>query len=386
MKAVLASQFTITQCQGKYYTKAAFASILLRYAAGFGRLTLCVPFCRAEQPEKIWEDVSEAVDQIIPVSRNESILGLKKNEMRRAIRESDLTIVRCHSFVAFRASDLAHRAGKPVLAEAMACPWDAMWNHGFLGKLVAPYMYLKMKQVMRQANYAIYVTEQFLQRRYPCLNPSIGASNVALPPASSQVRSRRLKKIQGMNTKQITLMTCAAVDVRHKGQEYVIRALPLLAAKGIRAVYYCVGQGDPGRLKKLANETGTANQVVFTGAVPHEQVFDLLDQCDIYLQPSLQEGLPRALIEAMSRGCPCIGAKTAGIPELLPRECLTARRATSEIAERISTMLETGLTGYAKQNFERARQFSASILDERRNAYFDKIRRELTGGDEGGPV
>lgn len=386
MKAVLASQFTITQCKGKYYTKAAFASILRRYAAGFGRLTLCVPFRCAEQPEKIWEDVSETVDRIIPVSRNESILGLKKNEMRRVIRESDLTIVRCHSFVAFRASDLAHRAGKPVLAEAMACPWDAMWNHGFRGKLIAPYMFFKMKQVMRQADYAIYVTEQFLQRRYPCPKPSIGVSNVALPPASGQILSRRLEKIRGMDTKRITLMTCAAVDVRHKGQEYVIRALPLLKAKGIRAVYYCVGQGDPSRLEKLADQAGAADQVVFTGAVSHDQVFDLLDQCDIYLQPSLQEGLPRALIEAMSRGCPGIGARTAGIPELLPQECLVDRKAVSQIADRVCAMLETGLTGYAEQNFQRSQQFSSCILDGSRSAYFDKIRRELTGGDEGESV
>lgn len=386
MKAVLASQFTITRCQGKYYTKAAFASILRRYAEAFGRLTLCVPFRRAGQVEEIWEDISETVDLIVPVSRNESILGLKKNEMRRAIQECDLTIARCHSFVAFRASDLAHRAGKPVLAEAMACPWDALWNHGVKGKLLAPYMFFKMKRVMGRADYAIYVTDQFLQRRYPCSNPSIGVSNVALPPASSQILCRRMKKIAEQDFKRITLMTCAAVDVRYKGHEFVIRAIPQLNARGIRAVYYCVGQGDPSYLKKLAKENRVEDQIIFTGAVPHNQIFDLLDQCDIYLQPSLQEGLPRALIEAMSRGCPSIGARTAGIPELLPQECLVARKAVSEIAERICAMLEAGLAEYAEQNFARAKQFSSQILDTRRNAYFGKIRRELAGQDKGEPV
>lgn len=379
MKAVLASQFTITQCQGKYYTKAAFASILRRYAEAFGRLTLCVPFRRAEQPEEIWEDISETVNLIVPVSRNESILGLKKNEMRRAIQESDLIIARCHSFVAFRASDLAHWSGKPVLAEAMACPWDAMWNHSFRGKMVAPYMFLKMKQVMQQADYAIYVTEQFLQRRYPCPNLSIGVSNVALPPVSDQILSRRIEKIKGQDPKHITLMTCAAVDVLYKGQRFVIRAIPKLNAMGIHVTYYCVGQGDPSHLKKIAQEQGVADQVIFTGQLPHAQIFSMLDQCDIYIQPSLQEGLPRALIEAMSRGCPSIGTRTGGIPELLHENCIVPRKAVSEIAERICVMLEVGLAGYAKQNFERAKQFSPHILDARRNAYFDRIRRELTG-------
>lgn len=194
---------------------------------------------------------------------------------------------------------------------------------------------------------------------------------------SDQILSRRMEKIRGQDLNRITLMTCAAVDVQHKGQQFVIRAIPQLNARGIWAVYYCVGQGDPGHLKKLAEENGVEDQVIFTGAVPHDQVFDMLDQCDIYLQPSLQEGMPRALIEAMSRGCPSIGARTAGIPELLPQECLVPRKAVSEIAERICAMLEAGLAGYAKHNFEKAKQFSSNILDARRSAYFAKIRREI---------
>ena len=37
----------------------------------------------------------------------------------------------------------------------------------------------------------------------------------------------------------------------------------------------------------------------------------------VYIQPSRIEGLPRALIEAMSRGCACVGSSVGGIPELL---------------------------------------------------------------------
>lgn len=383
MKAALATQFTITQCQEKYYTKTAFATILRRYAAAFGQLTLCVPFRQTMQVESVLEDITELVYKILPISRNESILGLKNKQMRQVIEACDLTIVRCHSFVAFRASDLSHRVGKPVLAEAMACPWDGMWNHGILGKLIAPYMFFKMKQVMYRADYAIYVTERFLQHRYPCRNPSVGVSNVALPPLSGQVLTRRLEKIRNQDGKKITLMTCAAVNVLHKGQHFVIRAIPKLNAIGIRTVYFCVGQGDSSYLRKVAKENGVEDQVVFTGVLPHNQVFDILDQCDIYVQPSLQEGLPRALIEAMSRGCPSIGARTAGIPELLPDECIVPRKSVSEIAECIRTMLDTGLEGFAKQNYERAKSFSSEILDARRNAYFDRIRKELVSENKG---
>ena len=43
------------------------------------------------------------------------------------------------------------------------------------------------------------------------------------------------------------------------------------------------------------------------GGVPHNKIFQLLDDIDLYIQPSLQEGLPRSVVEAMSRACPIIG-------------------------------------------------------------------------------
>lgn len=377
MKAILASQFSIVQYQDRYYTKSAFASILRRYAAAFGPLVLCVPLKHEDAHIPIMEDVSETIAQIISVSRNESVLNQKKQEMAMAIQHCDLTIVRCHSFVAFRASDLAHRLKKPVLAEAMSCPWDAMWNRSLLGKLIAPYMFMKMRAVMYNADYAIYVTSKFLQQRYPCKKASIGVSNVELPPVSQAVLTQRLDRITAYEHSPIILMTCAAVNVAHKGHRYVIEALALMNSMGIHSTYYCVGQGDPSTLKKIAEKYGVSDQVVFTGVLPHDEVFSVLDNCDIYIQPSLQEGLPRALIEAMSRGCPCIGAKTAGIPELLPDECIVPKKSAKAIAEVVFSMLHDDLSRFAKENYKTSQAFQKDVLDTRRNAYFDKVRREV---------
>lgn len=381
MKVLLATQFSIVPYDGRYYTKSAFAEILRRYGAAFGPLTLCVPVKQTYSP--LMEDVTQAVSEIVPISRNESILCRKRREITHAVKESDLVIVRCHAFIAFWASDLAHRFGKPVLAEAMSCPWDAMWNHGLMGKLIAPYMFLKMRQVMARADYALYVTQEFLQRRYPCKNLWIGASNVALPAPSEGILIQRLMHITAQDPTCVTLMTCAAVNVAHKGHRFVVRAIPRLNAMGIRVRYFCVGQGDPSALQSLAEECGVSEQVVFTGVLPHDEIFSMLDTCDIYVQPSLQEGLPRALIEAMSRGCPCIGARTAGIPELLPEECLVPKRSAEAIADTVSAMLRAGLAQYAEKNCQRALEYQSQILDARRSAFFDRIRQEVKGDSEG---
>ena len=85
---------------------------------------------------------------------------------------------------------------------------------------------------------------------------------------------------------------------------------------------------------------GVENQVFFDGTLPGGQpVYDWLDDLDLYLIPSLQEGLPRALVEAMSRGCPAIGAKTGGIPELLGKDCIYGRKNYKKLAKKIKMIL-----------------------------------------------
>src|SRR5690606_15570335 len=117
---------------------------------------------------------------------------------------------------------------------------------------------------------------------------------------------------------KIIIGTTAAIDVKHKGQQYVIEALGELKKNGYtKFEYHLVGGGDPAYLKSIAKRHNIEENIHFLGTLPHNKVFEWLDNIDIYVQPSRQEGLPRALIEAMSRGLPAFGANTAGIPELL---------------------------------------------------------------------
>ena len=259
----------------------------------------------------------------------------------------------------------------------MGCAWDAYWNHGLVGKMAAPYVFAKMKQTVYHADYALYVTNEFLQKRYPCKNSSVAASNVQLVEVSDDVLSKRIERIKKCDTKTLRLMTTAAVDVRYKGQEFVIKAIPLLNKAGIRVQYLLVGGGDQTYLKEIAKSCGVDDQVVFVGRLPLPEVFELLDTVDIYIQPSLQEGLPRSVIEAMSRGCPAIGARTAGIPELLSPECVVRRKSSTDIAETIISIAnQEKMEALAKRNFAEAKEYRNDVLNARREAYFARIKAE----------
>ena len=114
------------------------------------------------------------------------------------------------------------------------------------------------------------------------------------------------------------------------------------------------------------------------GLLSMSQIYELLDKTDIYIQPSLQEGLPRAVVEAMSRGCPVIGAKTGGIPELIQNECIVPRKSSVSLANTIIQILEREkLKDIAYINFEKSKEYLESILSNERNMYYQNIINAL---------
>ncbi|MQC26255.1 MAG: glycosyltransferase family 1 protein [Chloroflexi bacterium] len=77
-----------------------------------------------------------------------------------------------------------------------------------------------------------------------------------------------------------------------------------------------VGEGPQRAELELAAATSKA-EVRFLGNLPHLELAALLTSCDIFIMPSLYEGHPKALLEAMSCGLPVVGTLVPGIQELL---------------------------------------------------------------------
>lgn len=377
MKVFLASEFRCTVYRGEYYLATRAYVIFVRYAKAFGDIVLCSRF---EEVDKEPFDCIKAdfVKEIVDCeSLEKSLLGLYKDQMIVAMKSCDLVVGRFPSIIAFRAHDYAKKLGKIFVAELMCDGWDSYWNHSFAGKIIAPYMTTKMKNCTWDADFAIYVTEKYLQNKYPCRNASINASNVVITDINPDILTRRLERIKNMDTQNISMMTSANIDQHSKGQEYVVKAIRLLKEKGINVTYYLAGAGNKSYLLKFAQQAGVIDNLVFLGRLTIEQIFERLDQIDIYIQPSLQEGLPRSVIEAMSRACPVLGARTAGIPELMDDECVFERCSENSIAKAVETVLNNGLTGYAKRNFEHSKAYYNDALNDRRNRYYDMIKKKV---------
>ncbi len=380
MRAIVATDVSIYLYKSRYYYASQVSVIIERYYEQFGVLTLCGRVREVDLLNSSLVDVTNMIDKVIAIpSLERAMLGAYNIVIHQAVAENDLVICRCPGVVSACAADVARKLGKKVFAESMGCAWDAYWNHGLIGKLAAPYMFYKMRQTVYRADYALYVTNEFLQKRYPCKNESIGASNVLIKSVDEAVLERRLEKIVHSDYSTVTLMTTAAIDVRYKGQEFVIRAIPKLNKMGIRVRYLLLGGGDAAYLKSIAASCCVEEQVEFVGRQTLDKVLELLEQADIYIQPSLQEGLPRSVIEAMSKACPVIGAKTAGIPELIDQECVVRRKSVSDIAQVVCRIANPEkMAELAKQNFENAKGYLDSVISERRNNYYQKVLKEIS--------
>jgi len=292
-----------------------------------------------------------------------------------AVKEADVLVARLPSLIGRRAIFYARKYNKPYMVEAVGCPWDALWNHSMMGKLVAPYGYRAMKKYIKDAPYVLYVTNRFLQERYPTSGKSVGVSDVVLDPVSEDVLKKRLAKIEAYSGDETWVLgTAAGLDVKYKGQQYVISAVANLAKSGKHFLYKVVGKGKGTYLKSVIQQTGAAQSVEIVGQLPHHKVFDFIDDTDIYIQPSKQEGLPRAVVEAMSRACPCLGSRTGGIPELLPDEFIFSKGNVGEIENILKNLNKESLMKMARENFEKVKEFTPEKLDAKRMEFYRMFR------------
>ncbi|EEV38224.1 hypothetical protein ECBG_00493 [Enterococcus casseliflavus EC20] len=363
-----------------YYSTGGLSSDMLkRYTKSFSHVTI---LSRQKNLDEKRENLTLAsVENVtfVKIPDFKNIRSFYKIEQAKSIikynvMKSDAVIARMPSSIGELSIKYAKKYNKPYLIEVVACPWDSFWNHSIVGKIIAPFEYLKLKRITQRSKYVIYVTSEFLQRRYPTNGKETNCSNVSLIKQSEFALSNRLSKIRNLNLNgKVVIGTVGAVDVKYKGQQYVIEALGKMRKNGLSNFeYQLVGGGNQAFLKRKAEEFGVADKVKFVGSIKHEDVFNWMESLDIYIQPSKQEGLPRALIEAMSCGLPCYGSETAGIPELLDSSCLFSRKGnmSNGILRKLTNLTVLDLENQAKKNFSESKKFEASIIEHRRNSFF----------------
>ena len=124
-----------------------------------------------------------------------------------------------------------------------------------------------------------------------------------------------------------------------KGQLLMVQACAHLKAQGAEFHLTVVGDGpDRQRLQQAVQDARLSDCVTFTGALNTAEVHRQLQQTDAFVLPSLAEGIPVVLMEAMASGVPCVTTPVNGIPELV-RHDVNGLLATPGDVDALSTQL-----------------------------------------------
>lgn len=276
----------------------------------------------------------------------------------------------------------------PFAVEVAADPYDSYsskaLNGHFLSPIVQRFFVWLVKFQCKCAQSSVYVTDYSLQKRYPPGNmqTSFGFTSVDLQDEAYALRPRLFSDFN-MVTPHIVLT--GNMQGGMKGHDILIEALVLVKKAGIKAHLTIIGFGDnTDYFKEMCRVEGVADLVTFAGKLSSgESVRKILRTADLFVLPSRQEGLPRALLEAMSLGLPAIGTRVGGVPELLDASAIVEPDSVTQLANKIIECLSSSelLAAYSLANLSRSRAYSAAKISEKRNAFLNCLM-EVSEGRE----
>lgn len=222
-----------------------------------------------------------------------------------------------------------------------------------------------------------YVTREALQQRYPAIS---GVFNTYY--SSIQLKKEAIiKELRQWNSiKEFTIIFVGGLGHLYKAPDVLIKAVVLCINDGLDLELVIVGDGKHrNELQEQVNKKGLKEKIHFLGQLPSGQaVYNQLDKADLFVLPSRQEGLPRAMIEAMARALPCIGTTVGGIPELLNAEDMVPPGNPVALANKIKEVVtdKERMIKMSKINLERSKQYTENILQKRRILFYQYLKKK----------
>jgi glycosyltransferase involved in cell wall biosynthesis len=269
------------------------------------------------------------------------------------------------------------REGHPYGVEVVGDPYQVFAPGAVRHPLRPFFRWWFPRQLRRQcagACAAAYVTQQALQRRYPSPAYSVGVSSVEITDAALVSAPRPARQ----GAQAFTLITVGSLAQLYKAPDVLLDAVATCVREGLDLSLIVVGDGrHRAELEARAAALGLRERVCFRGQLPAgDAVRAQLDKADLFVLPSKTEGLPRAMIEAMARGLPCIGSTVGGIPELLPSEDMVAPGDVPALGRKIHEVVTNPerMARMSARNLETAREYHEDILRERRIEFYRQVK------------
>ncbi len=300
------------------------------------------------------------------------------------IKNAEAILIKPASRKGMMAIKIAEKLNKPYMIEMTGDIHNALLQSGkIIKKLYAPILYKKILKTIKDCEYGLYVSENYLQKKYPIKGKVCGCTDVVLEKADDCVLNKRFEKIKQLDTKKrVDLALIGFYQGVGKGVDTAIRAISQLPDTYHLSILGNGTQENRDKWIEYGKKFGVYNRIHFPSPLPTAiEVLRWLDTMDMFILPTRSEGFGRCVAEAMSRGCPCITSNVCTMPELIPIEWTHDMCDDKKLADLIfaSTNDKEVLNQMAKENYENSKRFDFDILKQRRNAFLEEFKNYCEG-------
>jgi len=199
----------------------------------------------------------------------------------------------------------------------------------------------------------------------------LGASDTIVVPAWLDLSDFPEKGSHKKNNQIIAVMKLSPI----KGAPYLIKAMKYIEEGNLIIIGY---GAERKKLESLSFKLGLSDRVFFIDWVNRSRLWKHLQQSTIFVLPSLSEGCPRAILEAMASGLPIVATKVGGIPEIITdgvNGILVPPMNEKALADAIVRLINNKAfqKKASKINEKEAKKYDLPIIGQRIHDYLMKI-------------
>jgi len=295
-----------------------------------------------------------------------------------AVENAECALFRLPSVSATMVLKYYKRKNKPYAIEVVADPHDA-----YASNKIAQTFYTKnLRDSVLQANGVSYVTEFYLQEKYPSYSRLYGETDEHFETFFSTIdlqESFFSSPKRFINKNKFTIIhTANSINTDIKGHTTVINIVKRLRDMEYDVNVVFIGDGSKRTYyEKMSKEKGIEDYVTFTGLLSSsEKVREILLKGDVFVFPTKAEGLPRAIIEAMATGLPVLSTPVNGIPELLDDEFMFDPHDVDGFVDKLISCFNnhSKLEEMSELNIKKAKEYSYNKLTNKRKMFYSKLR------------
>jgi len=339
----------------------ANAYLFQHYANNPNLVVDCVTstFDRQDQTEKFAENVrlyrlAVGKRDLHFWTQREVLVWLRqaRRKVRELVSQHDYDV--CHAFFGFPSGLIAwcYRDQFPYIVSLRGSDVP-----GFNPRFAYQYIFLKplFRPIWRQATSVIANSQglKVLANKFmPDLSVGVipnGVDHQEFKPA-----------ISGARVPQRIL--CVSRLVERKGVQHLIEAMPAIVTSFPEVSLQIVGEGNlSAELSEQCRSLGVHEHVEFLGYVPHDNLPELYQKAELFVQPSFYEGMSNTVLEAMASGLPIIATGEGGREELLKDNAMiTQYNDPASLAESVKSILSDKqiLKTMGQQSRQIAEQYS----------------------------